>query len=112
MRTIFAGVALSFALAAGALAQDEAPPPPPPSDGGVTVPGIIERPVPTPPGDARTPRQRMRDIRNWDRCVLRAQAQADTDPMRPQLETPEDYCRERLGMADRLAVPFDRGDSD
>jgi hypothetical protein len=107
MRTILAVTALALAFSQ-AYAQTETEPSKPPSDGGVTVPGIIERPVPAPPGDPRTMRERMRDIRSWDKCVLRAQAHGDTDPMRPQLETPEDYCRERLGMAGRTSVPFDR----
>jgi hypothetical protein len=108
MRMILAASALALAVSQ-AYAQQPAPDTSrPPTTSSVTVPGIIERPVPPPPGDARTVRERMRDIRNWDKCVLHAQAHADTDPLRPQLETPEDYCRERLGMANRTAVPFDR----
>jgi hypothetical protein len=50
----------------------------------------------------------MGDIRAWDQCVLQVQSAFDADPMRPQLTTPEEYCRESLGMAERTAVPISR----
>lgn len=80
----------------------------PAGDENVVVPGARERQVPAPGGDPRSNAERMQDIRAWDRCVMRVQSAAEADPMRPQLETPEDYCRESLGMADRMAVPQSR----
>lgn len=80
----------------------------PADDETVVVPGVRERQVPPPNGDPRSNAERMEDIRAWDRCVMRVQAAADADPLRPQLETPEDYCRESLGMANRTAVPASR----
>jgi len=58
------------------------------------------------------PAQRMRDVRGWDKCVLSAQRNADADPLRPQMDTPEEYCRGRLGMQSRTAVPFDTPQQD
>jgi hypothetical protein len=47
----------------------------------------------------------MADIRAWDRCILRAQAQmTDGQPGRLQ-ESPEELCRRALGMAEREAIP-------
>jgi hypothetical protein len=74
----------------------------------VIVPGVRERQVPPPGGDPRSTAERMEDIRAWDRCVMRVQGAAESDPLRPQLVTPEEYCRESLGMADRTAVPASR----
>lgn len=76
--------------------------------GDIVVPGQVERQVPVPDGDPRSTAERMADIRAWDRCVMQVQGQASADPMRPQLEMPEDFCREELGMADRTAVPARR----
>lgn len=75
----------------------------------VVIPGQVERPVAPPRGDPRSIAQRNEDIRAWDQCVSRAQGVFDTDPMRPQLETPEDVCGASLGMASRDAVPDSRG---
>lgn len=73
----------------------------------VVVPGQVQRQVRPPQGDPRTTSERMEDIRAWDRCVIEVQGAAlDSDPMEPQLDTPEDVCRNQLGMADRLSVPY------
>jgi hypothetical protein len=89
-----------------------APPPPAPrqtasneGDETVVVRGQIERQVEAPDGDPRTTEERMAHIRAWDRCVMRAQGAAESDPNRVQLDTPEDLCRESLGMANRNAIP-------
>jgi hypothetical protein len=66
------------------------------------------RPLPQPPGDPRTSEERIRDIRAWDQCVMQVQGAFDADPMSPQLTTPEEYCAQSLGMADRTAVPVGR----
>ncbi|MBL8550010.1 MAG: hypothetical protein JNJ73_08480 [Hyphomonadaceae bacterium] len=106
MRTILAATAVFLAMSAAAVAQ-QTDAPKPYTESGISVPGVIDRPVPPPAGDPRTPARRMRDIRSWDKCVLAAQRNADADPLRPQMDTPEDYCRGRLGMASRQSVPFD-----
>jgi len=77
-------------------------------DEEVVVPGIRERQVPPPGGDPRSNAERMEDIRAWDQCVMRVQSAFDRDPMRPQLQSPEEYCSESLGMADRTAIPQSR----
>jgi hypothetical protein len=64
--------------------------------------------VQPPGGDPRSNAERMQDIRAWDRCVMGVQSAAEADPLRPQLETPEEYCRQSLGMADRTSVPVSR----
>ena len=74
----------------------------------VVVPGMRERQVPAPGGDPRSTAERMQDIAAWDRCVMRVQSAFESDPMRPQLESPEEYCRQSLGMADRDAIPISR----
>src|SRR5262245_39426095 len=76
-------------------------------DGAIVVPGQREMQVPPPNGDPRSVAERMQDVRTWDRCVTDAQA-TDSDPMRPQFDTPEEYCRQTLGMASRTAVPASR----
>jgi hypothetical protein len=76
------------------------------ADGDIVVPGQTQ--VPPPQGDPRSNEERMADIRAWDQCVLQVQSAFDADPMRPQLTTPEEYCRESLGMAERTAVPISR----
>ena len=86
-----------------------APTPRPASSGNdIVVPGEPERQVPPPQGDPRSLGERMEDIRAWDQCVTAVQAAFESDPMRPQLETPEDYCSHSLGMASRNAVPESR----
>ncbi|MBY0564023.1 MAG: hypothetical protein K2P58_07535 [Hyphomonadaceae bacterium] len=86
-----------------------APAPQPPRDPNeVTVPGQVERQVPPPEGDPRSTLERMEDIRAWDQCVTEVQSASEGDPMRPQLDNPEEYCRNALGMSDRLAVPESR----
>ncbi len=106
MRVFLAATAICVGCAAGAQAQEGAAPAP--SGPTIVVPG--ERPGPAVPDDPRTTTERMRDIRAWDRCVLRAQRAADGDPLRPQMDSPEELCRARLGMNDRLAVPVSRMD--
>jgi hypothetical protein len=39
---------------------------------------------------------------------MQVQNAFDADPMRPQLTTPEEYCRQSLGMVDRSAIPISR----
>lgn len=78
------------------------------SGNDVVVPGIRERQVPAPGGDPRSTAERMADIAAWDRCVMRVQSAFESDPMRPQLESPEEYCRQSLGMANRDAIPMSR----
>lgn len=77
-------------------------------DDDVVVPGQRERQVQPPNGDPRSNTERMQDIRAWDQCVVRVQSAYDRDPMRPQLDSPEEYCRESLGMADRTSIPQSR----
>lgn len=74
----------------------------------VVVPGVRERQVPAPGGDPRSNAERMQDIRAWDQCVMRVQGAAEADPLRPQLVTPEDYCSQSLGMANRTSIPQSR----
>jgi hypothetical protein len=88
-----------------------APPPPAPArdtnNGEIVVPGQLHRQITPPPGDPRSVMERMADIRSWDRCVMHAQNQS-SDPTRPMLESPEDICRQSLGMENRTAVPDSR----
>jgi hypothetical protein len=85
--------------------------PPPPrqrsGDDDIVVRGEYES-IPQPEGDFRSRAQRNEDIRSWDQCVTAVQAAYERDPMRPQLETAEEYCGRSLGMADRTAVPESR----
>jgi hypothetical protein len=53
----------------------------------------------------------MRDINAWDRCVTHVQSAFERDPMRPQLQSPEEYCSQSLGMTNRTAVPVSRTES-
>jgi hypothetical protein len=76
--------------------------------GDVVVPGVRERQVQPPQGDPRSVSERMEDIRSWDQCVTRVQAAFESDPMNPQLDSPEEYCSQSLGMANRNAVPLSR----
>ncbi|HVZ99801.1 MAG TPA: hypothetical protein VG841_05760 [Caulobacterales bacterium] len=88
-----------------------APPPQPArpaADNEVVIPGVRETQVQPPNGDPRTAAERMADISAWDRCVTRVHNQGEADPMKPQLDDPEAYCRQALGMASRTAVPASR----
>lgn len=87
----------------------ETPPPPRPrsADDDVVVRGEY-RQIQPPEGDFRSRAQRNEDIRSWDQCVTVVQAAYERDPMRPQLETAEEYCSRSLGMADRTAMPESR----
>lgn len=95
-----------------AAANVAAPPPPrvapPQDDGEVVVPGVVQRQVPPPNGDPRSVAERAADIRSWDRCVTRVQSAGESDPTRPQLDSPEEVCSRSLGMASRTAVPDSR----
>jgi len=77
-------------------------------DDEIVVESTREGQVPPPEGDPRSNTERMRDIRAWDQCVTRAQGAAESDPMRPALDTPEELCARSLGMADRTSVPDSR----
>jgi hypothetical protein len=74
----------------------------------IVVPGQRETQVPPPGGDPRSVAERAEDVRAWDRCVMSAQGAFESDPMRPQLDSPEEYCRNSLGMASRTAMPESR----
>ncbi|HYD88702.1 MAG TPA: hypothetical protein VEA80_14605 [Vitreimonas sp.] len=100
---------------APAAAPDVAAPPPTQPrraqsdpDDAIVVPGQREQQVRPPAGDPRSIAERMEDVRAWDQCVMQVQSAFESDPMRPQLTSPEEYCRQSLGMADRLAVPASR----
>lgn len=84
-----------------------------PAGGGggdiVIVPDGREIPVPS-PADPRSMSERREDIRAWDQCIMSSQGAFDSDPMRPQLQSPEEQCSRALGMADRTAVPVSRRD--
>jgi hypothetical protein len=68
----------------------------------------VQTQVPPPAGDPRNNEERRADVRAWDQCVMQVQSAFDSDPMRPQLTTPEEYCSQSLGMAERMAVPVSR----
>lgn len=90
-------------------------PTPPPSrprsdDDDIVVPGQAQEQVIAPEGDFRSRAERVEDIRSWDRCITSVQAVYESDPMRPQLTSPEDYCSQSLGMANRDAIPDSRMD--
>ncbi|MBC7767838.1 MAG: hypothetical protein H7124_03555, partial [Phycisphaerales bacterium] len=98
-----------------AAAQVAAPPPAAPTrnasreaDDAIVVPGQREQQVRPPGGDPRSTSQRVEDVRAWDRCVMDVQSAFESDPMRPQMTSPEEYCRQSLGMNDRLAMPESR----
>ncbi|MGE0531030.1 MAG: hypothetical protein AB7G40_00670 [Hyphomonadaceae bacterium] len=94
---------------APAPAQETAAPSRPRSaDEDIVVPGQVTTQVPPPAGDPRTNEERRADIRAWDQCVMQVQSAFDSDPMRPQLTTPEEYCSTSLGMSGRTAVPIGR----
>jgi hypothetical protein len=89
------------------------PPPPRPTraqtdSDDIVVPGQVRTQVPAPAGDPRTNEERIADVRAWDQCITQVQSAFDSDPMSPQLTTPEEYCATSLGMAERTAVPFSR----
>lgn len=85
-----------------------APSRPQSADEDIVVPGQVQTQVPPPAGDPRSNEERRADIRSWDQCVTQVQSAFDSDPMRPQLTTPEEYCSQSLGMADRTSVPVSR----
>jgi len=97
----------------GAVAQDTGvitlPAPPKeaePDDDSIDVPGTLERPVAPPDGDVRTPDQRRRDARAYDRCINRAAArQSENSSANPVSANPEEVCRARMGMASRSSIP-------
>lgn len=96
------------AVAAPGVSAPPAPAPAPSareSGDNLVVPGQAERQVQPPSGDPRTASERMADVRNWDRCVMQAQSQAEGDPLRPQFDSPEALCSRQLGMSSRLSVP-------
>lgn len=78
------------------------------NDDDIVVPGQIQTQIPAPAGDPRSNEERRADIRSWDRCITQVQSAFDSDPMSPQLTTPEEYCASSLGMADRTSVPVSR----
>jgi hypothetical protein len=77
-------------------------------DDDIVVPGQVRTQVPPPAGDPRTNEERRADVRAWDQCITQVQSAFDSDPMSPQLTTPEEYCATSLGMAERTAVPVSR----
>jgi len=80
-------------------------------DNTVTVPGTVDRPVAPPDGDFRTPDQRRRDARAFDRCINKASAResdADRSTANPVSADPTEYCRSRLGMSNRNDIPSSR----
>jgi hypothetical protein len=78
------------------------------ADEDIVVPGQVETQVRPPVGDPRTNEERRADVRAWDQCLTQVQSAFDSDPMSPQLTTPEEYCSQSLGMAERTAVPIGR----
>lgn len=74
----------------------------------IIVPGQVQTQVPAPAGDPRSNEERRADVRSWDQCITQVQSAFDSDPMRPQLTSPEEYCAQSLGMTDRTSVPFSR----
>ncbi|MEZ5957726.1 MAG: hypothetical protein R3C27_11015 [Hyphomonadaceae bacterium] len=78
------------------------------ADEDIVVPGQVQNQVRPPVGDPRTNEERRADIRSWDQCVMQVQSAFDSDPMSPQLTTPEEYCSSSLGMTNRTSVPIAR----
>lgn len=74
----------------------------------IVIPGQAQRQITPPNGDPRSRAERIEDVRAWDQCVTGVQAAFDGDPMRPQLQSPEEVCANSLGMAARDAVPESR----
>ncbi len=78
-------------------------------NGEIVVPSVAPHQLPTlPNGDPRSAMERAADVRSWDQCVMRLQNIREDNPMRPTLDSPEDICRQRLGMDSRNAVPDSR----
>jgi hypothetical protein len=77
-------------------------------DEDIVVPGQVETQVRPPVGDPRTNEERRADVRAWDQCLMQVQSAFESDPMSPQLTTPEEYCSQSLGMAERTAIPIAR----
>lgn len=77
-------------------------------DEDIVVPGQVQTQVRPPAGDPRTNEERRADVRAWDQCLTQVQSAFDSDPMSPQMTTPEEYCSQSLGMAGRTAVPIAR----
>jgi hypothetical protein len=77
-------------------------------DEDIVVPGQVETQVRPPVGDPRTNEERRADVRAWDQCLMQVKSAFDSDPMSPQLTTPEEYCSQSLGMAERTAIPIAR----
>jgi hypothetical protein len=78
------------------------------SDDDIVVQGQVQNQVRPPVGDPRTNEERRADIRSWDQCITQVQSAFDSDPMNPQLTTPEEYCSSSLGMSERTSVPIAR----
>lgn len=107
------GVVVTSAVAqdSGIITLPAPPKEPEPDDDSVTVPGTVDRPVAPPDGDFRTPDQRRRDARSYDRCINKASAResdADRATSNPVTADPKEYCRTRLGMSGRNAIPDSR----
>jgi len=77
-------------------------------DDAIVVPGQRDVQVQPPGGDPRSNAERREDVRAWDQCVIGVQSAYESDPMRPELTSPEEYCRQSLGMNNRTAVPESR----
>lgn len=74
----------------------------------IVVPGQVQRQIPPPNGDPRSRAERIEDVRAWDQCVTSVQAAFESDPMRPQLQSPEEVCSTSLSMSARDSVPESR----
>lgn len=74
----------------------------------IVVPGQVQTQIAPTLADPRTNEERRADVRAWDQCITQVQSAFDSDPMSPQLTTPEEYCATSLGMADRRSVPSSR----
>jgi hypothetical protein len=87
---------------------EAAAPSAPANDDDIVVQGQARAQAIAPDGDPRSVDERRADVRAWDQCVMQVQNAFDSDPMRPQLTTPEEYCANSLGMSDRNALPIGR----
>ncbi len=90
------------------LAPAAAPAPRRSDEDEIVIPGQSQRQIPAPDGDPRSRLERREDVRAWDRCVTDVQGAFESDPMGPQLQSPEEVCRASLGMTGRGAVPESR----
>jgi hypothetical protein len=114
--TVVVGLLGAGLVATNAVAQDSGvitlptpPKEPEPDDDSIIVQGTLERPVAPPDGDFRTPDQRRRDARAYDRCINRVSGrQSENAVANPVAADPEEYCRTRLGMASRTSIPDSR----